>query len=136
MTSGFKVAWGFARFAVVGALGFVVDSAVLYAGLGLGLTLYSGRIASYLAAATFTWYLNRRITFRSTDHQAVREWARYLLANAGGGAVNLGTYGVLVAGLPIMARMPVLAVGAGSIAGLIFNFALSYTVVFGRGRHG
>jgi hypothetical protein len=42
----------------------------------------------------------------------------------------------LVAGVPIMARMPVLAVGAGSIAGLMFNFALSYTVVFGRGKHG
>ncbi len=131
-----RLASGFAWFALVGALGFVVDSGVLYAGLALGLSLYSGRIVSYLAAASFTWYCNRRITFRSTDRRAFLEWARYLLANAVGGGVNLATYMALVAGVPIMARMPVLAVAAGSIAGLLFNFALSYTVVFGRGKHG
>lgn len=130
-----KLASGFARFAGIGALGFVVDSGVLYAGLGLGLSLYSGRAVSWLAAATFTWYCNRRITFASTDTAVVREWARFLLANAVGGAVNLGTYALLVANFALMARLPVLAVGAGSVAGLVFNFALSWTVVFGRGKH-
>jgi putative flippase GtrA len=131
-----KLTSGFARFAVVGALGFVVDSGVLYAGLALGLTLYSGRIASYLAAASFNWYLNRRFTFASTDRQLLREWARYLLANAVGGGVNLATYVALVTTVPAVARMPVLAVAAGSIAGLIFNFALSWAVVFDRGKRG
>ena len=126
---------GFVRFAGVGALGFVVDSGVLYGALGLGLSLYSGRGVSYLAAATFTWYLNRRITFVSTDRAVVREWLRYLVANAVGGLVNLGTYAALVATIPVMARLPVLAVAAGSIAGLVFNFVLSRTVVFGREKH-
>ena len=35
----------FLRFGVVGTVGFVVDSAVLYAGLALGLGLYGGRAA-------------------------------------------------------------------------------------------
>lgn len=130
-----KLVSGFARFAGVGVLGFVVDSAVLYAGLGVGLSLYSGRVVSWLAAATFTWYCNRRVTFGSTDRAMVREWARFLLANAVGGAVNMGTYAALVATFGLMARQPVLAVGAGSIAGLVFNFALSWTVVFSRGKH-
>ena len=125
----------FLRFAGVGVLGFVVDSAVLYAGLAVGLTLYSGRAVSWFAAATFNWYLNRRLTFASKDTAVVREWARFLLANAVGGAVNMGTYAVLVANWGVMARLPVLAVGVGSIAGLVFNFALSWTVVFSRGKH-
>lgn len=125
----------FARFAGVGVLGFVVDSATLYAGLALGLSLYTGRIASYLVAASFNWYLNRRVTFGSTDRRFVREWARYLLANAVGGLVNLGVYALLVATLPIVARMPVLGVAAGSVAGLVFNFLLSWAVVFERGKH-
>ena len=130
-----ETVWRFVRFAVVGALGFVVDSATLYAGLALGLTLYSGRIVSYLVAATFNWYLNRRVTFVSTDHRYVREWARYLLANAVGGGVNLGVYALLVATLPLVARMPVLGVAAGSVAGLVFNFVLSWAVVFERPGH-
>jgi len=126
----------FVRFALVGTLGFGVDTGVLYAGLTAGLTLYSGRVVSYLAAASFTWYVNRRMTFRSSDREILREWVRYLLANTVGGLVNFGTYAALVASLPAIARMPVLAVGAGSIAGLVFNFALSNTVVFDRGKHG
>lgn len=130
-----RLVTGFARFAIVGALGFLVDSAVLYAGLAVGLGLYAGRIVSYLAAASFCWYLNRRFTFRSADQRILREWLRYLMANAVGAAVNLGTYAILVASLAIMAKAPVLAVGAGSIAGLVFNFALSHKLVFRSGRH-
>jgi putative flippase GtrA len=124
-----------ARFTAVGALGFLVDSGVLYAGLAVGLNLYSGRLASFLAAASFTWYLNRRFTFQSTTNRYVKEWSRYLLANTLGGVANLGVYALLVAKMAVVAAMPVLAVAAGSATGLIFNFALSQTLVFGRQRN-
>ena len=48
----------FLRFGVVGTLGFLVDTAVLYLGLALGLGLYLGRAISYLAAASANWALN------------------------------------------------------------------------------
>ena len=38
----FGVLMEFLRFGVVGTIGFVVDTAVLYAGLALGLGLYCG----------------------------------------------------------------------------------------------
>ena len=123
---------GLARFATVGALGFVVDSSVLYAGLAAGLTLLSGRMVSFLTAATFTWYCNRRFTFRSAGRDYAREWLRYLIANAVGGGVNLGVYAALVTAVRAIAAMPVIAVAAGSISGLIFNFALSRALVFSR----
>jgi putative flippase GtrA len=124
---------GLTRFAAVGTLGFVVDSSVLYAGLGLGLTLLSGRLVSFLTAATFTWYCNRRFTFRSIGNDHAREWLRYLMVNSVGGGVNLGAYAALVGTVRAFAEMPVFAVAAGSVIGLIFNFALSRALVFGLG---
>ena len=44
-----------ASFLVAGALGFLVDVAVLYAALALGAGWILGRLLSFLAAASFTW---------------------------------------------------------------------------------
>jgi len=134
--------WGsqFARFALVGTAAFVVDTLVLYGGLWLGLGYYWGRAASYFVAATFTWYGNRRITFAATRASGAAaiaaEWARFLIANLGGGLVNYGVYAALVNVLPVVRAYPALGVAAGSIAGLTLNFALSKFVVFRASRPG
>ena len=123
------------RFSAVGVAGFVVDATALYAALALGAGLYVGRLASYLAAATATWALNRRYTFNAerTDRPAL-EWVRFLAANSVGGAVNYGTYAAMVALLPFVAANPWLGVAAGSFAGLIVNFSLSRRLVFTGSR--
>ncbi len=120
----------FLRFALAGAAGFFVDVAVLHAALGLGAGLYSGRVVSYLAAASFTWAVNRRFAFASAAAPSVAEWGRYLLANLSGGVVNYALYAVLVGNLDLFAAWPALAVGAGSIAGLGVNFLASSRFVF------
>ncbi len=121
----------FLRFGVVGTIGFVVDTAVLYAMLGLGAGLYGGRAVSYMAAATTTYALNRAWTFRGRGGAAVhREWALFVVVNLGGFALNYGTYAVLVALVPLVAAHPVLGVAAGSLAGMFANFFLSRTLVF------
>jgi len=122
----------FFRFGVVGTIGFVVDTAVLYAGLALGLGLYGGRVLSYLAAATTTWALNRAWTFRGQGSgPALQQWAIFLLVCLVGFAFNYGTYALLVATVPLVAQHPVLGVAAGSLAGMIGNFLLSRRFVFG-----
>ena len=122
----------FLRFGVVGTVGFVVDTAVLYAGLAVGLGLYSGRAVSYVAAATTTWALNRAWTFRGRSEGGVaRQWALFLVVNLIGFACNYGTYAALVAGVPAVAEAPVLGVAAGALAGMIGNFLLSRRYVFG-----
>jgi len=123
------------RFSAVGVVGFAVDTATLYAALELGAGLYTGRLASYLTAATVTWALNRRFTFsdRRTDRLAT-EWVRFLAANGVGGAINYFTYAALVATLPYVAAHPWLAVAAGSLAGLAVNFTLSRRLVFTGSR--
>ena len=120
------------RFAAVGAAGFFVDAgALMLATKGFGLGLYSGRVFSYLCAATFTWICNRRFTFTGIDHRpAAVQWLRFLGANALGGAVNYGVYAALVTVSAAVAAWPVAGVAAGSVAGLIFNFAISKFWVF------
>jgi len=123
----------FMRFAVIGTAAFVVDTTVLYVALGAGLGLYSGRVVSYLVAATFTWYGNRRITFATHAYGApaiAAEWLRFLLTNLVGGAVNYATYAVLVSQFEFVRSYPVLGVAVGSIAGLGVNFTLSKLLVF------
>jgi putative flippase GtrA len=126
-----RTALQFLRFGVVGTVGFVVDTAVLYAGLWLGLGLYSGRAVSYLAAATTTWALNRAWTFRGQGGgAAVRQWALFVLVNLIGFAFNYGTYAVLVGNVAQVAAHPVIGVAAGSLAGMVGNFVLSRRFVF------
>jgi putative flippase GtrA len=123
----------FMRFGAVGTAAFVVDTIVLYLALWAGLGFYAGRVVSYLAAATFTWYGNRRITFethaRGASAAAV-EWLKFLLTNLVGGAVNYAVYAALVGHSDFVRAYPVLGVAAGSIAGLSVNFTLSKSLVF------
>lgn len=119
------------RFGVVGGLGFLVDTAVLYAALALGAGLYGGRVLSYIAAASFTWALNRAWTFSDRARVPVaRQWALFLVVNLGGFALNYGTYAAMVAFWPLAAAWPVLGVGGGAIAGMGANFWASRALVF------
>jgi putative flippase GtrA len=92
---------------------------------------YIARILSFLAAATATWALNRRFTFRGAARQPLhREWAKFLAANSFGGVVNYAVSVGLVTALAVVAAHPFLAVAAGSLAGMCFNFAASKRLVF------
>lgn len=126
----------FFRFALAGCAGFLVDAGVLYLMLGLGTGAYFGRLISFLCAAFATWQINRRITFeRVTSKSVLREWHEYLMAMAVGGLCNYGVYALTLAMLPKQAGSPLVAVAAGSIAGMFINFASAKLWVF-RKRSG
>ena len=126
------IAGEFLRFGVVGCLGFLVDALVLLAGLALGLGPWLGRLVSYVAAASTTYALNHAWTFRGRagGRPEARQWALFLLVNLSGFAVNFGTYAAAITLIPLASAQPVLAVAAGSIAGLAVNFTLSRQIVF------
>ena len=129
------IAQEFLRFGVVGTVGFLVDTGVLYGMLALGAGLYLGRAISYVTAATTTWALNRAWTFRGRGSGPVhRQWALFVAVNLVGFALNYGTYAVLVTFVPLVAAHPILGVAAGSIAGMFTNFALSRRLVFAGPR--
>jgi putative flippase GtrA len=120
----------FLMFGSVGTVGFLVDTAVVYA-LRRQLGLYVAGIVSYLVAASVTWALNRSWTFRGRGGgPAHHQWIQFLAVNLGGFILNRGTYAILVTFVPLCAEHPVLAVAAGAIAGMFLNFGLTRTLVF------
>jgi putative flippase GtrA len=120
----------FLRFGLVGALGFIWDTATVYA-LAPWLGLYLAGIAAYVVAASINWMLNRIWTFRGAPRQrAALQWARFLAANLVGFVLNRGTYATLIATFVTCRTYPVLAVAAGSLAGLMANFLLSRRYVY------
>lgn len=123
----------FQRFLAVGALGFLVDVAVLYLAVnGAGLGPMAGRLLSFLVAASVTWKANRHFTFQAVQADARAQWLRYLLSTAIGGAVNIGVYRLWLSLTDQSNANLFLAVVAGSAVALLFNFALSKYVVFTR----
>ncbi len=115
----------------MGFAGFLVDWGCLTLLLSLGAAFFIGRGLSYLCAATATWALNRLWTFRSGNKTILREWAKFLAANAVGGAVNYGFSVFLAVEAPdFIGKYPVVAVAAGSLSGMFINFALSKKFVF------
>ena len=120
------------RFGMVGVLGFLVDAGFLQLFVSaFQMDLYISQVIAFLIAASVTWHFNRTFTFKGADQSdKKRQWGLYLALNAVGGAVNYGTYALCVAFVPFLHRVPVLALAAGSVVGLAFNFFASKYIVF------
>jgi len=123
----------FLRFGLVGIAGFIVDAGTLHLAIGLGLGLYLSRVFSYLAAVFTTWVLNRRFTFAvDAGTNRLSEFGRFAFSQLAGAAVNIGLYSVLVTVVPWIGIHPVVAVAAGSLAGMTLNFVVARRYVFAR----
>lgn len=122
------------RFAAVGLAGFAVDAGLTELAIAAGAGPFVARVGAIAAAIATTWWLNRRLTWRSEARglAAAGEGARYVAVALAGTAVNYGVYAVLLALLPDL--RPALAVAAGSAAAMVVTFLGYQTLVFvGRG---
>jgi putative flippase GtrA len=120
------------RFALVGSLGFLLDSGVLVIGLYyLGLGHYFGRLVSYLCASTVTWYFHRIYTFKLNSlANRKRQFVSFVLLNSLGGLANYLVYVLLVANYELFREFPVVAVAIGALLGMFINYYLSKKIVF------
>ncbi|MBU2731610.1 GtrA family protein [Acidithiobacillus ferridurans] len=120
------------RFGISGVAGFVVDAGiVLLVTREFGLGPIVAQVIAFTVAVTVTWIINRHWTFAEhASENWLHEWTRYVAANSVGAAVNNGIYGLLVLTLTMFSTNPVIAVAAGSLAGMVFNFTSSKLVVF------
>lgn len=94
----------------------------------------SGRILSFMVAATITWKVNRHFTFSQRGVGTVREWLSYLLLTGVGGLVNVAVYWLWIALTNSRTVNLFLGVAAGSIVALFFNFTISKRAVFTKGN--
>jgi len=117
-------------FSIVGGVGFIADSAMLYA-IKNHLGLYFSRLISFSFAVLITWYLNRTITFnKHKDDNIFSNFAKYYMAMLVGGTVNILSYYLTIRVIPIAYAHPIIAIAIGSIAGLLFNYLLSKRYIF------
>ncbi|MBU2737963.1 GtrA family protein [Acidithiobacillus concretivorus] len=120
------------RFGISGVAGFVVDTGIVVIftrELGLGPIV--AQVIAFTVAVTVTWLINRHWTFAEhASENWLHEWTRYVAANSVGAVVNNGIYAILVLTAVLFSKTPVLAVAAGSMAGMGFNFASSKLMVF------
>ena len=128
----------FLRFAIVGAAGFVVNAAAFHIALNVfHAGYYTAWFIAFLPAVTFTWWGNRNLTFHEhasrTMVAAFHEWLRFVMTNGIGALLNFVTYSVLLSRLPFPPNnpyVPFVALAAGVLVGMVFNFALSKKLVF------
>lgn len=119
-------------FVVVGAIGFIVDAAILALAFhGLQWGHYISRAISFLVAVSVTWHLNRNWTFA---HRATkwprREYTVYFAAQTVGALINFGVYAACIEFSDVMARQPTIALAVGSGTAMCFNFWACRQIAF------
>ncbi len=120
-------------FSVAGLLGFLVNASIVWLLTSImKVNAIIAQIPAFSLAVTTTWLFNHNITFLNytSEKNLFKEWLHYVTANSLGAAINNGVYVLLVLNVNIIGKKPVLAVVCGSLAGLIFNFVASRTLVF------
>ena len=126
--SGGRAASQIVKFAAVGAVGYVVDSAITFAGAKyLGLSPELARPPGFIVATIVNFLLNRAITFRASGAPLMPAFLRYCLIASAGLAVNYAVYSACVvlapsAGIAVVPAILPLFVAAGSGAAMVLTF--------------
>jgi peptidoglycan/LPS O-acetylase OafA/YrhL/putative flippase GtrA len=111
------------RYGLVGGLGFLVDAGLLYALVALGANPYGARVASFAAAVTVTWALNRSWTFEQRRRAgAGRSYVGYAVVQVTGALANFLIYTGVLHFLAPTPGNAVLALACGAVVGLAVNF--------------
>jgi putative flippase GtrA len=126
------------RFVIVGTIGFVVDAGLLVLFMATtGLGHYAARALSFTVAVGVTWWLNRSFTFRALvaaetrqKPSILKELSTYVLFQSIGISINFGVYSLLIERYVFFYEQPALAVAAGSLTAMVFNFATARWIVF------
>ncbi len=121
----------FSRFAMVGAIGFLVDALVLASLLAATpLGPFLSRIVSIGLAMATTWLFNRVLTFGPSGRGMVEEGARYSLVALAVAGFNWLLYSTLIVTLPSIG--PLTALAMSSAAAMLLSYSGYARLVFSR----
>lgn len=119
------------RFIQVGALGYVANVVVFYGLRHVHLSTDSALLIAFGCAASLTWGLNRRYTFRNRPRaEPVRQWLRFLAVNAVGGLIYVGAFTFLTSLAQPLSELPALSILLSAGIAFLANFTLSSLLVF------
>lgn len=117
-------------FGIAGTIGFIVDAGLAELMIkGLDANFYLARLLSFLCAVATTYAFNQRYTFANHPKRTGQK-RRYLAAMTAGFCLNYGTYAALGFYYPFFQQWPMLAILAGSFAGLAVNYTSARYWVF------
>ncbi len=123
-----RIAAQIPAFAAVGAVGYLVDAGITYAGAQyLGLSPELARPPGFIVATIVNFLLNRAITFRHSRAPFWRAFARYWIVASTGLAVNYGVYSACVqlaprVEIPVTPAILPLFIAAGVGVAMIVTF--------------
>ena len=124
----------FALFALVGTLGFVVESSTI-----LSLVLYaqaspmSAKFIAFPIAVLVTWILNRYLTFTTgRKNRPLSELFKYFQTAIGGMLVNLLAFFTVLTINQNAIIVIFLATASGALAGLLVNYLGCSYFVFSK----
>lgn len=120
---------GYARFGLVGATAFAVDSGLLMLMAGAGTGYYVGRAVSLSASVILTFFLYRSFTFRARHPPTGREFLSYLRAVLTGAILN---YLIYLLGLQADLH-PIFALALATMITMVFNYLRFRRVFSGDG---
>lgn len=116
---------------MVGAVGFVVDAAVLQTLVSAaGWSPFAARAVSFPVALAVTFTVNRSWTFSGLKLPLGRAYGAYGAIQSIGALINLAVFSLCVLLAPALYERPVIALGIGAAVSLLFNFYATRRVVF------
>lgn len=130
----------FARFAVSGFLATAIDFGILnflmfVTGLASGLPFTLFKTASFVVAATNSYFVNKFWTFHKTEKISYKEYLQFFAVSLVGITINVGIASLVVNGIGPQFEIELkawanLGAVAGAGVGLIWNFIGFKLIVF------
>jgi putative flippase GtrA len=121
-------------FVLVGGVGFMIEAAFLTILMQTtGWTPWQARIPSFFTAVLVTWALNRTHTFagRGLQRRSLEAFL-YVAIQTCGATINLVVFGLYLTHWSRPATHPVVPLAIGAVAGFVFNFIASHTLLYAR----
>jgi len=120
-------------FVLGGVGGLLIDAGIVQMLVSFGhWNPYVARLLSFLLAATFTWWWNRRYTFaaRRSGRGPRAEWLHWMALMSAGACINYGVYALLLLHVADLHRWPALPAAAGSAVAALVNFSTARGMLF------
>jgi dolichol-phosphate mannosyltransferase len=120
----------FVAFALVGALGVIVNLIALWAGQSLGLDFVRAEILATIIAMLFNFQLNNRLTYRTyrlRGPRLLRGLVLFVLVCSVGAIANVG---IATALFSSSQHNGLAAAAIGAAIGVVWNYAVSSTLVW------
>lgn len=124
-----RVPLRFISFALVGMVGVAVNLAVLQVARALGVDFQIGQTIGTIIAMVVNFHLNNQLTYRAQRLKGPKFWGGlllFMLVCGLGAAANIGIATALYA----QSRHGLLAGAAGAAVGVVWNYAVSATLVW------